>query len=154
MPTDCRGTLRRTVRSRNNRNATAALKDALPMAISAAFSSAAVVFSSARPLSGIAHLVRPEIGFVNVQLHLATRHRTLRMLAAVPYLLLPRSVLAAPSRRWTITGTRVEELDSLATIAAAVRSARGLACRCPPGQALVRARLHLGRAGLPGHASR
>jgi len=29
------------------------------------------------------------------KLHLATRHRTLRMLAAVPYLLLPRSVLAA-----------------------------------------------------------
>jgi hypothetical protein len=29
------------------------------------------------------------------------------MLAAVPYLVLPRSVVAAPSRRWTITGTRV-----------------------------------------------
>ena len=42
-----------------------------------------------------------------------TRRRTLRMLAAVPYLLLPRSVLAAPSRRWTVTGTRVEEFDSL-----------------------------------------
>jgi CubicO group peptidase (beta-lactamase class C family) len=48
------------------------------------------------------------------KLHLATRHRTLRMLAAVPYLLLPRSVLAAaPPRRWTITGRRVEEFDSL-----------------------------------------
>jgi len=35
------------------------------------------------------------------------------MLAAVPYLVLPRSVVAAPSRRWTITGTRVEEFDSL-----------------------------------------
>jgi CubicO group peptidase (beta-lactamase class C family) len=46
------------------------------------------------------------------KLHPATRRRTLRMLAAVPYLL-PRSVLAAPSRRWTITGTRVEEFDSL-----------------------------------------
>ena len=47
------------------------------------------------------------------RLHPATRRRTLRMLAAVPYLLLPRSVLAAPSRRWTITGTWVEEFDSL-----------------------------------------
>jgi hypothetical protein len=48
------------------------------------------------------------------KLHLATRRRTLRMLAAVPYLLLPRSVLAAaPPRRWTITGRRVEEFDSL-----------------------------------------
>ena len=48
------------------------------------------------------------------KLHLATRHRTLRMLAAVPYLLLPRSVLAAaPPRRWTITGRRVKEFDSL-----------------------------------------
>ncbi len=46
------------------------------------------------------------------KLHPATRRRTLRMLVAVPYLLLPRSVLAAP-RRWTITGTRVEEFDSL-----------------------------------------
>ena len=41
------------------------------------------------------------------KLHPATRRRTLRMLAAAPYLLLPRSVLAAPSRRWMITGTRV-----------------------------------------------
>jgi hypothetical protein len=41
------------------------------------------------------------------RLHPATRRRTLRMLAAVPYLVLPRSVVSAPSRRWTITGTRV-----------------------------------------------
>jgi CubicO group peptidase (beta-lactamase class C family) len=47
------------------------------------------------------------------RLHPATRRQTLRMLAAAPYLLLPRSVLAAPSRRWSITGMRVEKLDSL-----------------------------------------
>src|SRR3954451_8166448 len=48
-------------------------------------SSAAVVF---RPRTRrIAHLVRPEIGFVMSRLHLATRRRTLRTLAAVPYLL-------------------------------------------------------------------
>jgi hypothetical protein len=49
MPTGCRGTLRRTVRSRNNRIATAAVKDAVPMAISAAFSSARVVFRPRAP---------------------------------------------------------------------------------------------------------
>ena len=44
----------------------------------------------------------------------ASRIVGVAMLAALPYLLLPRSVLAAaPSRRWTITGRRVEEFDSL-----------------------------------------
>lgn len=47
-------------------------------------------------------------------LHPTTRRGALRMLAAVPYLLLPpRPVLAAPLRRWTITGGRVEKLDGL-----------------------------------------
>ena len=90
------------------------MKDALPMAIWAVFSSAAVVFfvrarSERRRPPGFALKSASSVS----KLHPATRRRTLRMLAAVPYLLLPRSVLAAPSRRWTITGTRVEELDSL-----------------------------------------
>src|SRR4051812_3102323 len=63
-----------------------AVKDALPKAIWAAFSSAAVVFASARRPSGIAQLVRPEIGFVDVQAsarHTAPRATHVTMSAAV-----------------------------------------------------------------------
>ena len=43
-----------------------------------------------------------------------TRRHALRMFASVPWLLLPgRSAQAAPPRRWTVTGARVEALDSL-----------------------------------------
>ena len=111
MPTDCRGTLRRTVRSRNNRIATAVLKDALPMTISAASPARRSSFVRARAASPTWFALKSASSMS--KLHPATRRRTLRMLAAVPYLLLPRSVLAAPSRRWTITGARVEEFDSL-----------------------------------------
>jgi len=47
------------------------------------------------------------------KLHPTTRRRALQLFAAVPYLLLSRSTVAARSRRWTITGARVEKLDSL-----------------------------------------
>jgi CubicO group peptidase (beta-lactamase class C family) len=43
-----------------------------------------------------------------------TRRHALRMFAAMPCLLLSeRSVLAAPARRWTVTGARVDKLDGL-----------------------------------------
>jgi CubicO group peptidase (beta-lactamase class C family) len=71
MPTDCRGTLRRTVRSRNNRIATVRVERC----------------SADGNLGGL--LQRGGRLFVRAR---PERHR---------------------SRRWTITGTRVEEFDSL-----------------------------------------
>jgi hypothetical protein len=46
--------------------------------------------------------------------HTTTRRHALRMFAAVPCLLRSeRPVLAAPARRWTVTGARVDKLDGL-----------------------------------------
>ena len=96
-----------------HRNATAALKDALPMAISAAFSSAAVVFRPRAP-ERYRPPGRPEIGFVNVQT--SSRHPPPHSCACsrLLYLLLR----AFGSRRraaagGSITGRRVEELTAL-----------------------------------------
>jgi hypothetical protein len=70
MQNQCRRIVAAPCAARRDRATTglqsSAATDVLPIAIAAAFSSAAVDFSSARALSGIAHLVRPEIGFVNV----------------------------------------------------------------------------------------
>src|SRR3954453_11215401 len=89
-----------------------AVKDALPKAIWAAFSSATVVFASARRLSGIAQLVRPEIGFVDVQAsarHTAPRATHVRrrtMSSAVGTFGAGRAVAPVDDHRHAGRGTR------------------------------------------------
>ena len=117
MQNQCRRssrTLRRTVRSRNNRIATVRGERCLCRWQSRRASPARrSSFRPRAPLTASPTWFALKSASSMSRLHPATRRRTLRMLAAVPYLLLPRSVLAAPSRRWTITGTWVEEFDSL-----------------------------------------
>src|SRR3954454_5112934 len=71
MQNQCRRVVAAPCAARYDRATTglrpSAVRDALPMAISAGFSGAAVVFACARRLSGIAQRVRPQIGFVDVQ---------------------------------------------------------------------------------------